>query len=1139
MRTCLLPWILCAVFAAALAPAAGETFDIPPLQGISVDGNADDWGDRGFAVNVLWDRDRLRPGPDDFYPRMRLGWDERGLLVLVLVRDETHVSAAGDELVHGDHVEVALASPQQAGVFYQLAAALPASGQKLATLETDHRGEGAAPLDYTAAGARTPEGYAIEFLLPWSSINTAGEAGDEVAFTAKVVDVDAPGGPRSPAVWHPSDRAKDGAVFMHRVRLAEHASPPVNTIAAVDEFGTTGLGRLTIYAAQAAEQRFSAALEGETVIEGTLLNRDEQGWIQRVIPMPHPLGQFTVSVDGQPIDVELFGHPLDLQLSVAIINDAAGLERLTSSLSFEADDLAAQEVTLSVSDVDGRTVATHQARLYEPVELELEAGVYAINAQVDLLGQPVLKRIGIAIGPDAQEQVKRILDRANAFAQSNAASPYRPRVAHLLALHQKLAARDPAAAMAWIVEMAVSLHEANIPGALAQRRGAFIWAHHSDVDDTAQPFRITVPQSYNPDQPTALYVHLHGRGGTHENRMVVPPPPNAIAVSPFGRSRRGGYHSLGAVDVLDTLAFVKEHWNIDPDRIYISGASMGGGGSLIVAGLFPDLFAAVRPTCGYLGDIPVENLLHVPVGTLHSDDDHIIPIAESRAPAARLTDIGGEVIRFETTGYEHHVDYWQQGGEASLQWMVAQKRTTKPHRVLFRAVDQLARQAWWVQVIEWGPQHNTADVDARLGEGNTLYLNLHNGHTVRFDLAASPADTDQPLRIVLDGVDIANVPAPLPAHIWLTQQQGSPTITTEPPVLPDYRLHYPGGMPALYHGEPLLIIYGTGGDDARDEQLLGLAQAIARTPHARWDDVADMMDYGSLPMKPDTDVTAEDLQTRNVILLGTAEENAIVAQLTAQLPVRIQDGQIISTDGDTWAFDDVVLGLLHYNPAAPQRLIYWIASDRAEGYGLTSPLPSEMYGPAAADLLITRTTARQLVAARTFDSRWKWSSPAQASAPLPTDPPAIKSARDAFTAAFARAARADIVAYVDPWDEHQPRYVPGVTRHLDLINSVYYLPLVRVQLTGAQIRELQHMLSETAPRRGQSPLIFATAPGAPDLVDDVPYWLAVRYWDLSKISAPSHPRPARLEQPDSDFKEVMEDFARLNSRESASGHAGR
>ena len=66
-------------------------------------------------------------------------------------------------------------------------------------------------------------------------------------------------------------------------------------------------------------------------------------------------------------------------------------------------------------------------------------------------------------------------------------------------------------------------------------------------------------------------------------------------------------------------------WPIDPNRIYITGMSMGGFGTFAVISRYPELFAAAVPVCGG-GDLSkVSNFSHIPISIFHGALDVTVP----------------------------------------------------------------------------------------------------------------------------------------------------------------------------------------------------------------------------------------------------------------------------------------------------------------------------------------------------------------------------------------------------------------------------------------------------------------------------------------------------------------------------------
>jgi hypothetical protein len=88
-------------------PADTPRFDIPRLDKIVIDGRADEWGEAGFRVETLAALDGAVRSCSDFDARFRLGWNDRGLLLLLTVQDNVFIeSDAEDSLWQNDGVEV-------------------------------------------------------------------------------------------------------------------------------------------------------------------------------------------------------------------------------------------------------------------------------------------------------------------------------------------------------------------------------------------------------------------------------------------------------------------------------------------------------------------------------------------------------------------------------------------------------------------------------------------------------------------------------------------------------------------------------------------------------------------------------------------------------------------------------------------------------------------------------------------------------------------------------------------------------------------------------------------------------------------------------------------------------------------------
>lgn len=143
-----------------------------------------------------------------------------------------------------------------------------------------------------------------------------------------------------------------------------------------------------------------------------------------------------------------------------------------------------------------------------------------------------------------------------------------------------------------------------------------------------QPYGMHVPARYpGSDRPWPLIVHLHGFANNLDEPYYSPAGLaeeadrlGYLLASPLERGDYS-YQGKGMVDVLEVIADVRRHYDVDPDRIYLMGHSMGGYGTNRIGMHFPDLFAAIAPAQGTDAEELHANLRNVPWYEVTSVED--------------------------------------------------------------------------------------------------------------------------------------------------------------------------------------------------------------------------------------------------------------------------------------------------------------------------------------------------------------------------------------------------------------------------------------------------------------------------------------------------------------------------------------
>jgi predicted peptidase len=220
-------------------------------------------------------------------------------------------------------------------------------------------------------------------------------------------------------------------------------------------------------------------------------------------------------------------------------------------------------------------------------------------------------------------------------------------------------------------------------------------------------YQVYVPATYaGSDQrlPVILFLHGAGERGSDGLRQTLVGLPAQIRDAP---SRYPAIVVMPQVPEdsswIDTFADVSiaaldqtlAEFRTDPDRVYLTGLSMGGNGTWHLAYRFPERFAALAVVCGYVtapdaavsglrGAIPADSgdviatladrVARLPIWIAHGETDPLIPVAESRRVVEALKALGGSVRYVEYLGVGHNVWDPTYGSPQFTEWLFAQRR---------------------------------------------------------------------------------------------------------------------------------------------------------------------------------------------------------------------------------------------------------------------------------------------------------------------------------------------------------------------------------------------------------------------------------------------------------------------------------
>lgn len=241
-----------------------------------------------------------------------------------------------------------------------------------------------------------------------------------------------------------------------------------------------------------------------------------------------------------------------------------------------------------------------------------------------------------------------------------------------------------------------------------------------DYSTTGLPGKLYDPGSTSESTRVPLILALHGGGGVGSDNekhlidfsglLTYAKLYNACLYIPQATSIywHAGERPEKIIEMIDKAI---EERNADPDRIYVTGFSMGGGGTWDMLKLYPNRFAAGIPIAGIQPQIlnKIEALAQTPIWALHARDDSIVNVLQSRRIIDSIIELIGQepyeypdlsdietrfdrsidipALRYREFPDGDHFIWWRVYDSLEiLDWLFAQRRDSLPILVRIKLV---------------------------------------------------------------------------------------------------------------------------------------------------------------------------------------------------------------------------------------------------------------------------------------------------------------------------------------------------------------------------------------------------------------------------------------------------------------------
>lgn len=293
--------------------AAEKIWDVPKLEGIVIDGKDDDWGKRGTDAGILAPIEGSLAPANDSRGKLRLGWDEKGLLLFIEATDDVWIESPDrGSLWKADSVEMFLIPDKKGKTICQWIAS-PGMSEQHPELRWNFHDKRIKELKKLPSGIeisrvkKNNRQYAIEARLPWNSIAYIPKLGKTFAFQLYINDADG-SAPVYRSLWFPAVGTHANPANACLCRIAEKATAPEPLKA----FASVDIDKLEISLCVVAESKFAGKTvkfieEGDGIKEKAVFKDDADGYCIATVKLPLKAGgkkfnKINIFIDGKKYD---------------------------------------------------------------------------------------------------------------------------------------------------------------------------------------------------------------------------------------------------------------------------------------------------------------------------------------------------------------------------------------------------------------------------------------------------------------------------------------------------------------------------------------------------------------------------------------------------------------------------------------------------------------------------------------------------------------------------------------------------------------------------------------------------------------------------------------------------------------------
>ncbi|MHA6484102.1 carboxylesterase family protein [Paenibacillus sp. strain BS8-2] len=204
--------------------------------------------------------------------------------------------------------------------------------------------------------------------------------------------------------------------------------------------------------------------------------------------------------------------------------------------------------------------------------------------------------------------------------------------------------------------------------------------------NTSLGFKLFIPEDYDSNTQYPLILFLHGIKKRGEDLSLLD---NYGLIKHVSENTKFPFIIVAPQcpitsfwpevkqEVLDIVSDIKSKFNVNKNKIYVMGFSMGGNGTWDMAATKGDVFSAAVPISGWYEQDKSHNI-NIPIWAFHCEDDDVVPISGTVNMVEALKGLDKEILftRYSGLKHDHSVMYNTFSNKELFKWLLSKELQT-------------------------------------------------------------------------------------------------------------------------------------------------------------------------------------------------------------------------------------------------------------------------------------------------------------------------------------------------------------------------------------------------------------------------------------------------------------------------------